>query len=306
MKNYVYILLNPTLFGNWTYLNFTFTNQPIYVGIGVDDRINVHFNLNREKYDSNKLKFNTIKELINNNTPPIAIKLFQNINRNDAKKIEIDIIKKFGKLIDNSGFLTNITDGGDETICNILGGKNPHSKAVYQYSLNGDFIKKWECLREIGRELQVTYNTIGDCCREKTKTAYGYQWSYIDKGNKIESIKIREKISQRKPVYRFNYNYELLDTYCSLTSAAEVFNIPKENLSRIILKKQIYNKNYFSYDKIFIPVKKKWSLFYKIKYNNEIFCLTNDEIIEKFKVSKYYISDVKRNRYKNPKFIIVE
>lgn len=60
----------------------------------------------------------------------MPIKVYENLNREIAKEIEIDIIKHFGKLIDGSGILTNITDGGDENLYNKLGGENPHLKRI--------------------------------------------------------------------------------------------------------------------------------------------------------------------------------
>ena len=218
----------------------------------------------------------------------------------------MDFIKKFGKLIDKTGILTNITDGGDETKCNMLGGDNPHSKKVYQYSLNGNFIRKWDCLREIGRILNVNYNSIGDCCRRITKTSHGHIWSYRYKGKKIQPIKPREQPLLRKKVYKFDSEGNLIQIYNSLLEASNKNNIEKTNLSKTILTNKFYKKYFFSYYKNFKPIKKvKIGQYYKIKYNNKIDFLTNKEIIKIFNVSKYYITEVKRGRIKNPRFILL-
>lgn len=50
-------------------------------------------------------------------------------------------------------------------------------KQVYQYTLDGEFIKTWQSTRECGRN---GYNqcSISKCCNGKLKTHKGYRWSY--------------------------------------------------------------------------------------------------------------------------------
>lgn len=54
------------------------------------------------------------------------------------------------------------------------------SKPILQFSLNGEFIKKWNCAKDAARELNINDNHIGSCCRGKRKTTYGYIWKYYD------------------------------------------------------------------------------------------------------------------------------
>jgi group I intron endonuclease len=52
-------------------------------------------------------------------------------------------------------------------------------KSVLQYDLQGNFIKEWNSMSEA---LLFVNNGIGDsigaCCRNKQKTAYGFKWKY--------------------------------------------------------------------------------------------------------------------------------
>lgn len=58
-------------------------------------------------------------------------------------------------------------------------GKNNHkSKAVCQYSLDGELIRVWESARSAGRELGIDYRNISACCLNKQHTAHGYKWRY--------------------------------------------------------------------------------------------------------------------------------
>ena len=52
------------------------------------------------------------------------------------------------------------------------------SNKVYQFTLDGKFIKEWPSTNEVERQLGYGQGNISKCCLEKYKTAYGYKWSY--------------------------------------------------------------------------------------------------------------------------------
>lgn len=59
-------------------------------------------------------------------------------------------------------------------------GKDHHrSKPIMQFNLNGNFIKEWECIYEIERELGIKHNNIIKVCKGERKTAGGYVWKYV-------------------------------------------------------------------------------------------------------------------------------
>ena len=51
-------------------------------------------------------------------------------------------------------------------------------KKVNQYSLDGEFIKEWECAKFAAQEFGCTTGNIANSASGKTKTAVGYKWSY--------------------------------------------------------------------------------------------------------------------------------
>lgn len=63
------------------------------------------------------------------------------------------------------------------------GAKCPNSKKVNQYDLEGKFIKQWDCIRDVERELNIFAINISKCCRGIYKTAGNYKWSYVLKEN---------------------------------------------------------------------------------------------------------------------------
>ena len=57
-----------------------------------------------------------------------------------------------------------------------FGKEHPASKVVYQYDLFGNFIKKWDCISDVQRCLNIIVTNITACCNGRCKTAGGYIW----------------------------------------------------------------------------------------------------------------------------------
>jgi group I intron endonuclease len=74
----------------------------------------------------------------------------------------------------------------------LLGEKNPRSmlgkfgaehnrsKAINQYDKQMNFIRRWESMSDVQRELGINQSSITKCCRGKCKSAGGYCWAYAD------------------------------------------------------------------------------------------------------------------------------
>lgn len=58
-----------------------------------------------------------------------------------------------------------------------LGKDNPFSKHVLQIK-DGKIIAEFCGTHEAGRQTNIMYQHIGDCCRGERKTAGGYEWRY--------------------------------------------------------------------------------------------------------------------------------
>lgn len=52
------------------------------------------------------------------------------------------------------------------------------SKCVIQYSKNGDYIKKWDCIMDIERSLGICHSHISAVCKGKRKSTGGYKFEY--------------------------------------------------------------------------------------------------------------------------------
>lgn len=54
------------------------------------------------------------------------------------------------------------------------------SKRVFQYALDGTFIREWPSTQEVERRLGYFSGNISNCCLGKQKTAYNYIWKYAE------------------------------------------------------------------------------------------------------------------------------
>lgn len=55
---------------------------------------------------------------------------------------------------------------------------HPNSKKVSQYTLDWEFIRIWDCARDITRELGINYKSISVVCLWKQKSTKGFIFKY--------------------------------------------------------------------------------------------------------------------------------
>lgn len=63
----------------------------------------------------------------------------------------------------------------------VTGINNVRSTVVLQFSKDGEFIKKWDCITDVQRELGINRGNVIKCCKGERKTVGGYIWRYVDK-----------------------------------------------------------------------------------------------------------------------------
>jgi hypothetical protein len=49
---------------------------------------------------------------------------------------------------------------------------------IFQYDLQGNFIKEWDSQKEASAFLKIKGDGVGACCRKKQKSAYGFIWKF--------------------------------------------------------------------------------------------------------------------------------
>ena len=193
---------------------------------------------NGNGYKDNYYFYNAIKKYGWKNFEHII--LFDNLTLEEASKLECEYIEKYKTLNKKYGY--NLKDGGangchtEETkekirIASInipkesrLSMAKKLSKPVYQYDLDGNFIKKFNSTRIAGEELNISSAHICAVCNGKRKTANGFIFKYYKK-NKIAK--------QNKKVVQLDLNNVLIKEFSSATVAAKELNILRTTICAI-------------------------------------------------------------------------
>ena len=126
--------------------------------------------------------------------------------------------------------------------CNVCyrkqnrGGSHVEAKTIYQYTLDGKFIKKWDCISTASKELQINGSNISMCAKHIRPYAGGYRWEYDynDELKPVVKIKKSRKGQNSKPVVQLDDDGNVIGEYISLNEAAEKLNIDASSISKCL------------------------------------------------------------------------
>lgn len=223
-EHYIYVYLDPLKPGNYQHGKFNFDYEPFYIGLGKNNRIDVHIQKWRTN-NSNTTKNRKIRKILKENLEPIRYKLYEDITLNTAKRLEIYLIKLIGRRDLGLGTLTNLTDGGDGSNNVIITEEQREQKRI-------KMIQQWKDgvydNRDLSGEKNPFYNKthtdetkdkirnkIGDSRKGELNANFGNSWteeqrkkaSIINKenhkhlcgdNNPAKRKEVREKISESK------------------------------------------------------------------------------------------------------------
>ena len=100
---------------------------------------------------------------------------------------------------------------------------------VYQYSMAGKFIKKWQSMNHASIELGVRVDCISGCASNKYgfKSAGGYLWSF----DKSDMVSYKSKLTKKCIQYDMNMN--LISEYESHAAASKSTNISRSLITQV-------------------------------------------------------------------------
>lgn len=137
--------------------------------------------------------------------------------------------------------------GRKDTYNITLGGGIPpiKVKTIYQYTLEGKFIKKWDSITEASLEYKCSSSCIGQAIFERTPSL-GYLWSDYN----YKSINPNEfKIDANKTkCYLYDIDGEFIQEFKSITECAKFLNIKIETLSSSIKGRYCIDNTYYVSD----------------------------------------------------------
>lgn len=230
-------------------------NLPRYVGRtrqSLQQRLRGHITeslRNIEKNGNGNKKENWIYKLYLENIKPIIIEI-----KNEMVTIYESAITEKNLILEYLELYPNLLNDEDHGIGLVFG--NYKSKYVYQYDLEGNFIKQWFNANTVASELGYNDGNIGRCCRyeeyEGQLSAYGYYWSYI----KYDKYPIRKNKTSIKKVYKFNKDKQLIDTFDSAKEASENANTSYKFFCSKCNNCKLHNGYYYSYNIDCTPTQK--------------------------------------------------
>lgn len=129
----------------YVYMYLKENGTPFYVGKGKGNRHLAHLQEAKKSStkDTNKLKINTIKKMLNEGKEPSIVFVDKNIDEDSAFELEEFLISEIGRIDLKTGTLTNLTNGGDGASGTIITESTRNKRRLkMQGVLNPNFGKK--------------------------------------------------------------------------------------------------------------------------------------------------------------------
>lgn len=106
-------------------------------------------------------------------------------------------------------------------------------KEIFQYTLEGNYIQKFNSLSEASLKTNSDYRLVSACCLGKRNQANGYIWAY-QYYNSFENLKNRENdiIPKGKSVIQYSKDGIFMNEYKSIMDAVRKTGVSKGKISR--------------------------------------------------------------------------
>lgn len=136
----------------------------------------------------------------------------------------------------------------------IGGHRGPdQSRKIYQYSIDGNFIKAWDSVESASKFMKCSSTAINRAAKE-FGTANGFLWSYEYK-DEIDISKCNINFRKFSKIYEYDLNGDYVCTYDNTNEIVDKYNCSLAHINTSILLKSKCCNKYFSIEKVdkFIP-----------------------------------------------------
>lgn len=222
------------------YLTTNISNNKIYVGVHKTENPDVF-----DGYIGNSINIFESNPELNNPRLPFH-KAVKKYGYSSFKRRTLSIFNTEKEALDMEAVIVDQKFIERKDTYNItLGGGMPplHNKVIYQYSLQGEFIKEWESLNSAAKYYNTSGNILGIAANYK-RTALNHLWSFT-KCNKL-NISEYHIYSPKIPVYLYGQDRKFIKAYESMTQCYKDLDITLSRVQRAIGTGNMVNNYYFS------------------------------------------------------------
>lgn len=145
--------------------------------------------------------------------------LFECLTKEEAEQKEIELIAYYDTTNSSKGY--NMTAGGGYNF-------NIALMPVKQYTLDGIFVKEYECIQDASEETGINKGNISLCCNNERKTTGGYIWRFAEDDLTAEHLAWCNHNGHSDywiPVCQYSKNGDFIQKYESLTLAGLAVNL---------------------------------------------------------------------------------
>ena len=214
MIHYVYAYLDTRKPGKYIYDDLEFEYEPFYIGQGKKYRCSTGLK------NGSKYKVHKVNKIIKDGFYPKIMKLYENLNFENAIKLEIEIISKIGRCDLQNGPLVNLTNGGEGKL---------NFKITEETRLKQRLAKLGKSPSNKGvSPSNETKEKISNSLKGEKNFNYGKHFSKEHKKRLSES----NKTVQIKPVCQYNLDYYFIREYDSILLASIDNKINKSSIGK--------------------------------------------------------------------------
>ena len=161
--------------------------------------------------------------------------LFTGLSEDEAKQMEIDLIREFKTQDGRYGY--NITDGGDRNPV-MCGEENPRSREIIVFNLDGSFNARFSTVKDAAKYLGVTCGTLVESIKRGKGTIKGtYFCLYADEcDNDAQQPPrtYRNMEKKFKPVSQYDLDGTYIQSFNSVIEASRSTGIKRSDISAVL------------------------------------------------------------------------
>lgn len=115
----------------------------------------------------------------------------------------------------------------------ISGEHNWNSRPFIQFTLDGKYIKEWQCQMDVEKELNILSSSICSVLNNKDKkSAGGFLWMWKEEYDRIGKCDSYARKTTAKPIFQLSREGNIIKEWTSATEAGRTLKIDNSSISK--------------------------------------------------------------------------